>query len=76
LEVLENMNIKSECKDCTKRHVGCHTDCQAYMEFKLKVAQVNEAERQYKEMNHFHHNVGMPGFGNGIRRARDRRKKS
>lgn len=27
------MNNKAPCKDCEKRHLGCHSDCKDYKEF-------------------------------------------
>lgn len=27
------MNNKAPCKDCKKRHLGCHADCNDYKEF-------------------------------------------
>ena len=26
--------MKAPCKDCEKRHVGCHGRCEKYLEFK------------------------------------------
>ena len=26
-------NIKTPCKDCARRRVGCHAECEAYREF-------------------------------------------
>ena len=47
------MKFFFECKDCTKRHLGCHDECEAYKRDKeeygrLKVIEENERDiRKY-----------------------------
>lgn len=35
--------IKSPCKDCVDRHIGCHARCERYATYKAKNAQIKEA---------------------------------
>lgn len=30
------MPMKTNCKDCTKRHVGCHAHCEVYLSNKAE----------------------------------------
>lgn len=40
--IIPGTNIKSPCKDCSERFVGCHTVCFEYAEYK----QALEAEKE------------------------------
>lgn len=40
-------NVGFSCKDCTERHVGCHTTCEKYKAEKAEHEAKHEAE--YKE---------------------------
>lgn len=33
-----------ECKDCTKRHLGCHSNCESYIQYRKE-----QDEKNYKE---------------------------
>ena len=37
------------CKDCTKRHLHCHSDCEDYAELLKENAERNEKIRKAKE---------------------------
>jgi len=34
--------VKSPCKDCPGRHVGCHSDCERYIAYKEALKLLNE----------------------------------
>ena len=34
------------CKGCEKRYVGCHDNCEEYREFRRKLDEQKEVERQ------------------------------
>ena len=34
--------MKSPCIGCEKRHIGCHTDCEGYKEWKKRYAEYKE----------------------------------
>lgn len=38
----------SPCKDCKERHLGCHTGCKKYAEFKAKI---EENKKKHKRIN-------------------------
>lgn len=39
----KRVNTKPACKDCTERHVGCHSECAKYKEFKEQLQADKEA---------------------------------
>ena len=46
------------CKDCAKRHVGCHSECEDYKNAKLELSAINanrnkENVRRQSDMEHF-----------------------
>lgn len=40
------LNLESSCNGCEKRHVGCHSHCEAYAEFRRRVAEARKAEKE------------------------------
>lgn len=36
------------CKDCTKRHFGCHKECELYKNWRKELDQFNEMEQRAK----------------------------
>lgn len=52
-------NIKSPCQGCDVRHVGCHSQCQNYTSYRVKIdanqviriAKYNESKDVLKAMN-------------------------
>lgn len=42
-----------QCKDCEERHLGCHSDCPDYAEFRAEVERKNELRRLYWEAEAF-----------------------
>lgn len=38
----------SPCKDCCDRHFNCHSQCEKYLAFKDKVAELNRLIREKK----------------------------
>ena len=43
------MNHKTECQDCTERHIGCHDTCEKYKEFKQRIEHEKQLKREYQE---------------------------
>ena len=37
------------CLNCEKRHVGCHSSCEEYAEFKRNFSEQKEIERKQEE---------------------------
>lgn len=44
--------IKPPCKNCEKRHPGCHGKCEAYIAYKDKRAVAYRLERDRRAMEH------------------------
>ena len=40
---------KMSCLNCEKRHVGCHSSCEEYAEFKKNFMEQKEVKRKQKE---------------------------
>ena len=38
------------CLNCEKRHVGCHSSCEEYAEFKRNSSEQKETKRKQKEL--------------------------
>ena len=43
------MRIDSPCMGCKKRYVGCHSECLAYIDYKQKLAVLNELKERERE---------------------------
>lgn len=41
----------ASCKDCTKRYVGCHSNCADYAEYKKEVTEQRKQKRKESMMN-------------------------
>ena len=39
-------DMECKCKGCTERHVGCHSECEHYKEFKNKLDKQHELKHQ------------------------------
>ena len=37
------------CKDCEKRQIGCHSNCEDYLLFREKKDKYNKQSNQYKK---------------------------
>ena len=46
--IIPGTNIKSPCKDCSDRFVGCHTVCVEYFGYKTAVESEKERYRSSK----------------------------
>ncbi len=42
---------KSSCKGCEKRHVGCHTTCEDYKDFRATLDKEKEARIEAQKVN-------------------------
>lgn len=45
-ELIKNKPTKYPCKDCEKRHPGCHADCAPYLEARERNQAANAEERK------------------------------
>lgn len=36
--------MTNSCKDCTKRHIGCHSECEEYKQFVEKNKSISHAK--------------------------------
>ena len=47
-----NMNL-SPCKDCEKRYVGCHSECEQYKEFRVARDEFKKEKEQRNIMTYY-----------------------
>lgn len=60
-----NHNIKSPCKNCSSRYLGCHSQCGNYTSYKNNVAQINKARFNERRINRDYREVMKYGYKNG-----------
>lgn len=41
--------LNATCKDCTKRHIGCHAHCEDYKAFRKQLDEENIRRRQIEQ---------------------------
>lgn len=41
------------CKDCANRKLGCHADCQKYIQAKADVEEQKRLLKEFNEQNYF-----------------------
>ena len=41
------LNVNSPCRDCDERSVLCHAECDRYLEYQRKNAEIREKRREY-----------------------------
>ena len=58
---------KMPCLNCEKRHVGCHSSCEEYAEFKRNSSEQKEIKRKQKELQNIVYNY--------VFESRDRQKR-
>lgn len=46
-------SANSPCKNCTKRQLHCHSQCEAYADYKRKLEIAREEENKRVEENNF-----------------------
>lgn len=54
--------MKSPCKNCTKRAVGCHSNCESYISFRNGVNNVKERMRADKEYGRYKRDVVVNAY--------------
>lgn len=54
---LKIQNIKSPCKDCGKRYLGCHSNCKEYKKFKNKLQHRRDEKKKYFNDNYDANNL-------------------
>lgn len=42
---------KAPCKNCEERHIGCHSECSSYKEFRSSVDELRAKKREEAERN-------------------------
>jgi len=60
------MKPKSPCLDCVDRHLGCHAECEKYLEFKNKSDE--QRERIFRERER--ENISMSYIQEDVRKKR------
>ncbi len=45
---MSKVKPESSCKDCEKRHSGCHSECEEYKEFQEKLMEYREIKNKEK----------------------------
>ena len=40
------IHVDTPCQDCKDRHVGCHSTCKRYEEYRTKLDEYNEKHRK------------------------------
>lgn len=45
--------MKYSCKDCTERHIGCHSTCETYKAFRAELEEKSHEQKKKTEMNQF-----------------------
>lgn len=55
---LNNMFNVNTCKDCKERHVGCHGNCEKYIQAKELCEKRKEEYRKFKRENNVKINKG------------------
>lgn len=43
--------IECKCKNCTERHIGCHSTCEDYKNFRNELDKMNEGIGVDREFN-------------------------
>lgn len=54
--------MKSPCQNCTKRTVGCHSNCESYINFRNGVDNIKEKMRDDKEYERYKRDVIMNAY--------------
>ena len=51
-------NINAPCKECSERHASCHSECEKYKEFRMKVDTDNAKRRKYEWQHNSYRKLG------------------
>lgn len=62
-------NNYSGCKNCDKRYVGCHSNCETYARFRERVDRANEARQKDME-GRVYHSQSLQRFVKEMRKRR------
>lgn len=41
----------SKCYNCQNRHIGCHSDCEDYKQFRAELDEINKQKEKDKALN-------------------------
>lgn len=61
------------CMLCQKRYIGCHSNCEKYIEERKSFDELKEKQRKEKECNVFHM-FNSPGYEAERNKARKKKK--
>ncbi len=62
------------CKGCTKKYIGCHSDCKDYLEYKEATAKLKEKIRLSKEAYSVHVEICKDAQAKRIKNKRTKRR--
>ena len=48
---IASIKIQPDCKACDKRYLGCHSECEAYKEYKQRLKCVNAQVKRQKTID-------------------------
>ena len=48
----------TQCKDCDKRYIGCHSNCDLYKKYKEELELVSDRKRKNNEFKRARRNYG------------------
>ena len=66
------MHQKTACKDCEKRHVGCHATCDEYKQFKKEREEILNRMHEESSFDSFMHDVSTLKRHTDRHRRRDK----
>lgn len=50
--------MKTPCKDCTDRYIGCHGECELYLDYKAEINKCREIANKQKEDDYYFNYCG------------------
>lgn len=62
------------CKDCTKRHIGCHASCEDYIKQKTELDRIRETNHDADEIKR-HNLIASYDYYARMQQSKRRRKR-
>lgn len=50
--------MKTPCKDCTDRYIGCHGECELYLDYRAEINKCREIANKQKEDDYYFNYCG------------------
>jgi hypothetical protein len=66
------MGLGTCCKDCTDRHLGCHSVCEKYIAAKAKIEKLREKREQNRDINLYKLGCKQQAFDTYIRKIQNK----